>query len=41
MVYAEFGAQTECIMGKWKIENGHTAYFGIIVFQNNNNCHPM
>ena len=21
MVYAEFGAQTECIMGNWKIEN--------------------
>ena len=22
MVYAEFGEQTECIMGNWKIENG-------------------
>ena len=22
MVYAEFGGQTECIMGNWKIENG-------------------
>ena len=21
MVYAEFGAQTECVMGNWKIEN--------------------
>ena len=21
MVYAEFGRQTECIMGNWKIEN--------------------
>ena len=21
MVYAEFGGQTECIMGSWKIEN--------------------
>ena len=21
MVYAKFGGQTECIMGKWKIEN--------------------
>ena len=21
MVYAEFGGQTECIMGNWKIEN--------------------
>ena len=24
MVYAEFGGQTECIMGNWKIENGVT-----------------
>ena len=24
MVYAEFGGQTECIMGNWKIENGLT-----------------
>ena len=24
MVYAEFGGQTECIMGNWKIENGFT-----------------
>ena len=22
MVYAEFGGQTECIMGNWKIGNG-------------------
>ena len=21
MVYADFGGQTECIMGNWKIEN--------------------
>ena len=21
MIYAEFGGQTECIMGNWKIEN--------------------
>ena len=21
MVYAEFGGQTECIMGNWKMEN--------------------
>ena len=21
MVYAEFGGQTECVMGNWKIEN--------------------
>ena len=25
MVYAEFGWQTECIMGNWKIENSHLA----------------
>ena len=24
MVYAEFGGQTECIMGNWKIENCRT-----------------
>ena len=24
MVYAEFGGQTECIMGNWKIENRPT-----------------
>ena len=24
MVYAEFGGQTECIMGNWKIENDPT-----------------
>ena len=24
MVYAEFGGQTECIMGNWKIENSGT-----------------
>ena len=23
MVYAEFGGQTECIMGNWKIENAN------------------
>ena len=23
MVYADFGGQTECIMGNWKIENSH------------------
>ena len=23
MVYAEFGGQTECIMGNWKIENDY------------------
>ena len=23
MVYAEFGGQTECIMGNWKIENNN------------------
>ena len=25
MVYAEFGGQTECIMGNWKIENSSPA----------------
>ena len=25
MVYAEFGAQAECIMGNWKIENTNMA----------------
>ena len=24
MVYAEFGAQTECIMANWKIENTYS-----------------
>ena len=33
MVYAEFGGQTECIMGNWKIENWlkrtkHEIYLG-------------
>ena len=27
MVYAEFGGQTECIMGNWKIENNLTREF--------------
>ena len=26
MVYAEFGGQTECIMGNWKIENWKSPY---------------
>ena len=26
MVYAEFGGQTECIMGNWKIENLHILF---------------
>ena len=26
MVYAEFGGQTECIMGNWKIENWKVTY---------------
>ena len=25
MVYAEFGGQTECIVGNWKIENMFSA----------------
>ena len=28
MVYAEFGGQTECIMGNSKIENGKKKPFG-------------
>ena len=27
MVYAEFGGQTECIMGNWKIENDPKSQF--------------
>ena len=27
MVYAEFGGQTECIMGNWKIENEYRTFF--------------
>ena len=30
MVYAEFGGQTECIMGNWKIEN--TEYSRYVFF---------
>ena len=26
MVYAEFGGQTECIMGNWKIENAQNTH---------------
>ena len=26
MVYAEFGGQTECVMGNWKIENGASTF---------------
>ena len=26
MVYAEFGGQTECIMGNWKIENNENFF---------------
>ena len=33
MVYAEFGGQTECIMGNWKIENVHSCH-GQIHFDN-------
>ena len=31
MVYAEFGGQTECIMGNWKIENGLAAYLPAVI----------
>ena len=30
MVYAEFGGQTECIMGNWKIENVAFTIFALI-----------
>ena len=26
MVYAEFGGHTECIMGRWKIENAQMMF---------------
>ena len=29
MVYAEFGGQTECIMGNWKIENRPMCFKGV------------
>ena len=29
MVYAEFGGQTECIMGNWKIENWSSQLFDL------------
>ena len=32
MVYAEFGGQTECIMGNWKIENKQYTLFTIPAF---------
>ena len=28
MAYAEFGEQTECIMGNWKIENEPSVFQG-------------
>ena len=31
MVYAEFGGQTECIMGNWKIENTDSFIFNWFV----------
>ena len=31
MVYAEFGGQTECIMGNWKIENTTSADYQLCV----------
>ena len=33
MVYAEFGGQTECIMGNWKIENGKTVRESLVYTQ--------
>ena len=39
MVYAEFGGQTECIMGNWKIENGpEINRFGSAVLNHNLLC---
>ena len=34
MVYAEFGGQTECIMGNWKIENvpDHPSFESVFFF---------
>ena len=37
MVYAEFGGQTECIMGNSKIENGTLMKFNNIVSYSLNN----
>ena len=31
MVYAEFGGQTECIMGNWKIENCYIGPSSLVV----------
>ena len=31
MVYAEFGGQTECIMGNWKIENAQNTHCNLKV----------
>ena len=33
MVYAEFGGQTECIMGNWKIENSESNTKGGTFYQ--------
>ena len=32
MVYTEFGGQTECIMGNWKIENMIIVIFSFLCF---------
>ena len=32
MVYAEFGGQTECIMGNWKIENRKLKTTSYLIF---------
>ena len=37
MVYAEFGGQTECIMGNWKIENKDSDWKS----NNNNTYHSI
>ena len=37
MVYAEFGGQTECIMGNSKIENGRKTLLPIMAVDVNSN----
>ena len=32
IVYAEFGGQTECIMGNWKIENRQFCLYGFLQY---------
>ena len=32
MAYAEFGGQTECIMGNWKIENSRLSFIYVFTY---------